>query len=318
MRTFLFEIEDIQVYEILQESLNSNELILFAGSGLSSQATTDKGLSPPQWAGLLKGMILWCVKERFISSEYGKHINELVENGFYFDAGQELQEIFKESTQLRHCLEEILLFNELKPGMAHSIIAKIPFRGYITTNYDDLIEREYSVQNRVTLNKFYERNLEGVLDAYRSKKKFILKLHGDISDPTTIVLGTRSYEKLLYFNKTYMSCLEHLVIGSSIIFIGFGVNDPDLEAVLSRVATFDGRMKRHWILLPSNKFPKLKARRLWEDKGISVIQYNIDEAHSGVVRFLENLASPSTLVKSSSKYVDKDEISEFQRTIDKI
>ena len=118
----------------------------------------------------------------------------------------------------------------------------------MTTNYDEFIEGEYRAQRGVMLLKFYERSIDAVMNAYREKKPFIFKLHGDINDIDSIILGNRSYEKLLNGDTAYRSCVESIFNMSSILFVGFGGGDPDLDRIISRVAPLDGRSKRHWML----------------------------------------------------------------------
>lgn len=311
MNTYIGEIGDMRVYEGLLRALESNELIFFAGSGFSTQAKTDDGRHPPLWKGLLKGMIDWCLSKGLLNSEDGLNIQTSVEQGFLIEAGQELQESL-EPSHLQWCLGEVILCNEAKASEAHRIIAQLPFRAYLTTNYDEFIEGEFRAQTGVTLLKFYERSIDGVLNAYRERKPFIFKLHGDITDPSSIVLGNRSYERLLYSNSIYRSCLESIFNMSSILFVGFGGSDPDLEGIISRVAALDGRSKRHWMLIPNGSFPPLKAKRMWKDKGINVIAYDPDEQHSGVAQFLHNLSNPpSVSLKGPS---DFNKIKSFERS----
>src|SRR4030095_7906339 len=121
------------------------------------------------------------------------------------------------------------------------------------------------------------------------KKPFIIKLHGDLTERKSIVLGSRAYERVLYSNNSYCRCLDTIFATASVLFVGFGASDPDLEAITSRVAAFDGHTPRHWMLLSSGSIPRLKAKRLRKDKGIRVIQYQRDETHSGLITFLKSL-----------------------------
>jgi hypothetical protein len=170
----------------------------------------------------------------------------------------------------------------------------MPFRAFLTTNYDEFIEGAFWIQRGTSLPRLYEDTIDVVMHYFREKAPFILKLHGDIGNPSSIVLGYRSYERLLYSNNAYRHCLETIVSQSSILFIGFGGSDPDLDRIIGSVAAFEGRSKRHWILVPNGALPPLKSKRLWQDNGIRVIQYPKDPTHSGVDRFLHAIAERSS------------------------
>lgn len=299
MSGFLLSADDIGVYDSLRKSLESEDLVLFAGSGLSAQAATKDGRRPPGWKRLLREMASWARETNLLEDDDQLAIAELVEKGFLIDAGQELADCLK--AQLQRCVAQIILANEAETGLAHELAASINFRAYLTTNYDGFLEDAYGRVHGVALKKFYERTLYNVMDAWRRKERFILKLHGDISDPETLILGTRSYERLMDHDEGYISCLENIISNASALFVGFGGSDPDIDGITSRVAQFDGRLRRHWMVVPQGELPPLRAKRLTLDRGIQVIEYTHDEKrdrnHEGLVRFLENLALPQPVSK---------------------
>lgn len=288
MSVYLHDINNVDIIQDIQAAIKGDRCILMAGSGLSAQASTKEGKNPPIWNKLLKDMIDWCYKQDKINEEDVPELYELVSEGFLIEAGQEIEGILSEKSLLQQCLRETLFCNDACISNAHNYIAKIPFRAYFTTNYDTLIESAISSNKGHSYQKYYEKTIDGVLESYRGNEKFILKLHGDVEDPNSIILGDRSYERLLYHNINYRYCLQTLFSMSSILFIGFGGSDPNLNGFLSNVAALDGRRSRHWMVVPEG-MPKLKAKRLLFDKGIKVIQYKLDEKHSELMKFLELL-----------------------------
>jgi hypothetical protein len=91
----------------------------------------------------------------------------------------------------------------------------------------------------------------------------------------------------------------------SILFVGFGGADPDLDGLLSKVAAFDGRRGRHWMIVPRGQFPSLKAKRLLRDRGVTIVEYNRDDTHSELVNFLETLATPLSLAGSGDSAIER-------------
>jgi SIR2-like domain len=300
---YLLSADDPQMYKVLRRSLETEELVLFAGSGLSAQAETDDGRRPPLWKGLLGQMARWACETSVLGEEDEEAIGHLIERGYFIEAGQELAERLE--TQLQRCLAAIILANEAKTGRAHELAAEINFRAYLTTNYDGFLEEAYSRLHGVALQKYYERTILNVWEAWRQREKFIFKLHGDISDPETLILGTRSYERVMGGDNLYISCLENIISNASVLFVGFGGSDPDLDSITSRVAQFDGRLKRHWMVVPQGELPVLKAKRLANDRGIRVVEYAHDKKrdakHQGLVAFLERLAQPEPVPKASDR-----------------
>ena len=311
MNTYLFGEDDVQVHERLREALNLNNLIIFAGSGLSAQATTDDGEHPPLWKGLLEGMVNWCLKKGLIDTTYPQDFLKLINGDYLTEAGQELEEILTDKSQFQQCLNDVLLCNQAKISDAHKLIVQIPFRAYLTTNYDRFIESAFLIEKGTELKSFYGRTRDGVAEAYRNHEPFIFKLHGDINDLDSIVLGSQSYEKHLHSSENEQLDLQTLFMVSSVLFIGFGGSDPNIEKIIRTVAMSDGNRKRHWMLVPAHTFPSLKMKRLWKDKGINVIQYKKDSTHSGLTNFLRKIKTPPSL--SPTPLEHRGEIKSFER-----
>jgi hypothetical protein len=293
MGGFLQRADDAVIQEALRASIEQRACILIAGSGLSSQARTADGRNPPAWKGLLNGMITWCLGRSIVDPDTATEFHKAVEMGFLIEAGQEIEEILAEPSLRQECLREVLLINDAQIGEAHELIASIPFRGYLTTNYDTYIETAYSIAYRRPINTFFENTIDSVLEEYRRERPFLLKLHGDINQRDLIILGDRSYQRLVQGDTDYRRCLQSLVSDASVLFVGFGGTDPNLDRLMAAVAAFDGRRQRHWMLMPSGGLPELKAKRLLKDRGIIIVEYERDEGHTRLVEFLRKLAARS-------------------------
>ncbi|WP_166487436.1 SIR2 family NAD-dependent protein deacylase [Geodermatophilus obscurus] len=285
---------DPWVYEQLRAVRDRHDLILFAGAGLSAQARNQDGQRPPLWRPCIEQMLAWCETEGLIASSHGDEIRELLALGFLPEAAQEIEDAVKPVSvgALQRCLAEVLLYDSAETSLAHRRAARAGFRAFITTNYDDLLETAYVRTQRKVLPKYYEDTLDNVLDSWRSRQPFILKMHGDVSRPGLLVLGNRSYERAIHTNGAFSRVVETLIGASSILFVGYGAGDPNLEGLLTRGALFDGRSKRHWLLAPAASMPALRAKRLWADKGINVVTYKGSHVH--VERFFQRLGAPVT------------------------
>lgn len=278
---------DEQVYARLSDALVRQDLILFAGAGLSAQATTPHGDTPPLWRECLEQMTLWCLREGLLSDDLASQIQESLDRGLLLEAAQELEDVAQPATALQRCLTDVLHYSTAETSRAHKAATRIRFRGFITTNYDDLIENAYVVTQRRALPRFYEDTAATMLDSWRRRQQFILKMHGDLVKPASIILGSRSYDRIMYSNEAFSRAIETIIGASSLLFVGFGGTDPNLERLLARTAIFDGRSKRHWLLTSASSMPSLRAKRLWEDKGLNIVTY--PGPHSQVITFLNRL-----------------------------
>src|SRR6185369_4160848 len=106
------------------------------------------------------------------------------------------------------------------------------------------------------------------------------------------VLGSRDYQDLLFRTPGYRQFLETLFASYTVLFVGFGGSDPNLEGVLDRLASIYSRtLDRHFILLPASRLNTTEKRRLALDRRLEVIEYEPDATHSQVGAFLSDLAN---------------------------
>jgi hypothetical protein len=119
----------------------------------------------------------------------------------------------------------------------------------------------------------------------------VFKIHGHLDRPNSVVLGSRDYQDLLFRTPGYRQFLETLFATHTVLFVGFGGADPNLDGVFDRLAAIYSRtLDRHFILLPANRLNTTEKRRLALDRRLEVIEYDADPTHSQVGAFLRELA----------------------------
>lgn len=112
--------------------------------------------------------------------------------------------------------EEITLLRELNP---HAII---------TTNYDTLMEK---------LLPKYEPII-GQEIIYQKKSTnigHILKIHGSIEEIESIVIEENDYINFLWKTDLFSSETVHLLYGTPYYFLGYSLNDKNIQSILSNV-----------------------------------------------------------------------------------
>lgn len=281
------------VPEMLIRSIRQSRCVLFAGSGLSAQALSEGGARPPTWPGLLERMIDWCTAHRVPLRAEPAELREVLARGKLLVVAQELQQSL--GGQLPSCLSDILRAGVVRPGEAHRLICETAWVAALSSNYDGLIEGAYALKSGgIVPPVFSPDGLSQALECLRSGRFFVFKVHGDLNLPGSIVLSNRDYARLLHLSPAYRSFLETLFSAYTVLFIGFGGNDPDLDGVIDKLSTlYERSIGQHFILLPEDEFSALERRRMLEDKRLDCITYRADADHSQVVEFLRALAARS-------------------------
>jgi hypothetical protein len=289
------------VPEMLLRSIRDRRCVIFAGAGLSAQAQTQAGLRLPTWAALLERMIDWCVDHRVQLRADPAEFRAVISKGRLLTVAQELQESL--GAQLNTCLAAILHSGTAQPSEAHRLVSKIGWVAALSSNYDGLIEGAYALESGGIVPPVFSVGGVGeALDCLRNNRFFVFKVHGDVNLPGSIVLSNRDYGRMLYLNPGYRSFLETIFSSYTVLFVGFGGTDPDLDGVVDRLsAIYERSIGQHFILIAEEQYSGLERRRLLEDKRLDCITYQRDPSHSQVVEFLRalsQLTAPDAEVKA--------------------
>ncbi|MDG6249831.1 SIR2 family protein [Methanocalculus sp.] len=179
----------------------------------------------------------------------------------------------------------------------HKSLAHINRIKYIiTTNYDPLFEHAYD-DNIVSIA--HDDELPGITDY--PDRTILLKIHGDLSDPESIVITSEDYRK---FDRDSIvwSKIKSLLAEYSVVFIGYSVADSNVREMLKDIY---GRLE-------SRKHPYFFIdKNVDEEKREGLNEYNlqfiemdaataIEYITNTVIQnaFVDGMKKPSLLVKS--------------------
>ena len=276
--------------EMLVRQIRQHRCVLFAGAGLSAQARLEDGAPIPTGSNLLERMIYWCLDHRVQLRAEPEEFREVLRRGRFLVVAQELQQSL--GGQLNSCLSDILFCGRTQPSEAHRLVCKIDWVAALTSNYDSLIEGAYALESGgIVPHVFSLDGINQALNLLRNGQFFVFKVHGDVNLPGSIDLGNRDYARLIYLSPAYRSFLEAIFASFTVLFVGFGGSDPDLEDVIDRLSTiYERSIGQHFILIAEDEFTALERRRLLEDKRLDCITYQRDTSHSQVTEFLRALA----------------------------
>ncbi len=300
-----FDIKNIPAELI--NSIIEGKAVAFCGAGLSIPVRRANGINLPNWKQLLTELLNHAVNDSYSVLPLKEEIKTAITENQLLMVAQELEETISRQNIIKY-LRDIFLDKNLTPTNTHSALVSIPFLGILTTNYDTLIESAYTIKNKRLPPIFTQEDLVNVSNPLKTREEFVFKIHGDINRPQTIVLNSHDYSQILFRTPSYRSFLETLFTVNTVLFIGFGLEDPDVDNLLDRMAGIYSRNNDfHYILIPKGRFNNLEKKRLALDKKILTIEYdNDDNTHSEVYEFLNHVESlTSENGKNREEYVEK-------------
>ncbi len=268
------------------ESLKCNRVVGVIGAGLSLAA----GL--PSWQRLLELLIAEC-ENQLVSFSEGDELRALLENRMFFEVAEECKSLLGNSL-FRDFMRRIFRPPNLKPSNLHRMLPNIPFRALLTTNYDCLLEQTYALvaSSPEFLPVYTQKNVAELSRIAVEERPFLLKMHGHIDDPETLILSSKDYSDLIHINPAFRAALSAIIASRVMLFIGYGLRDPDLELLLSQhVSIFNAFGQRHFALVPDPS-PVL-CRSMFRKFNVSVIPYSSKNNHMGLQVILSSLVNHS-------------------------
>ena len=127
------------------------------------------------------------------------------------------------------------IFNrwDLHPNDLHYILAMLSAKCYITTNYDLLLEK--ALGDLYGADKVAKIINDG--DISKSKVIDIIKLHGDVNDPNSIVLTYDEYLKRFEENPLLEHLIYILLSRNPILFVGYSLRDFNILPILHKISS---------------------------------------------------------------------------------
>lgn len=226
-----------------------NELIVITGAGVSVGLKTkeDPTKKLPNWKDLVTG--IYETHKAIFSDEARSDFDTLMDgadisNEYIIESAEVLCREIGDEEFFKNVISATCLEDNSK-SKVHELILSLQPKGIITFNYDK--GHENADSSRIFRSMTYDNTNEliSVLNEGFCQE-FILKAHGCVDYPTSIVLHRASYRRILTENPTYRAFFEHALTRFNALFIGFGMKDPDFDDLLQTLeVTYQGKAREH-------------------------------------------------------------------------
>ncbi|CCH89640.1 conserved protein of unknown function; Putative NAD-dependent histone deacetylase domain [Modestobacter italicus] len=158
-------------------------------------------------------------------------------------------------------------------SLAHALVAALPVREFVTTNYDPLVELAAADIGRPVRVLPFDEAAPG--------EPWLLKLHGDAAHPDSVVLTREQYLEFGDHRSALAGVLQSLLLTRHVLFVGTSMLDDDLIRIAHQVRNVlhepdDAPRRRSGTVLALAEDP-VRAR-LWERDVATVAMTSTAEA----------------------------------------
>jgi hypothetical protein len=203
---------------------------------------------------------------------------------------------------------------------AYDLLMRLPFASYVTTNFDPLLEYE---------SRKPDRNIGGIralpsLNVAEVSRRCVFYIHGYIGEGRSaadhdLVRRQSEFSSGYSDQSTLFSFLHQLLIFHPVLFIGIGLDEPQLKRVFEICRQLRREIEtqyraiapQRYILRPmefsskeiaggrpltQNRTKESEEDKLFEEIDVRVVRYDgRDRSHSGIEELLEGWCELSPL-----------------------
>lgn len=271
--------------DFLVESIARRRSVLFLGAGVSANSLSRDDRNPPTWESFLAKLIQ--IKQKKL-----------------YDIKDLLSDLLAHQDYLTAC--EIIInnignkeFNELvsdefrrpgyKPSEIHKQIYALDSRLIITPNVDKIYE-QYALaeSNSTVVVKSY--NDDSIASFLRSNDYLIIKAHGTVDDSDNMIFTQKQYANARNRYSCFYKLLDALVLTHTFIFLGCGVNDPDIKLLFEN-ANFNFYSSRpHYFVTAKDSLHSEVKRIIGSNRNLEFLVYeNQSGKHKELLYDLQSL-----------------------------
>ena len=247
--------------------------ILFLGAGVSASAEHEGTSRPKTWNEFLSEAVN-LIRDTSEKAE----VLALIEAKNYLLALQAIHQSADQS-DYQSLLRSSFNNQAHRAGDLHKAIHRLDSRIVITTNFDKIYERhcESAVNDGSGYStiSYYDESLG---DLIRTDERIIIKAHGTINNIPKMVFSRSQYHAAKKDHGRFYEILQSLLITNTCIFIGCGMDDPDISLLLEDVKIASSTTCPHYVLIRHGDQSPIKLNDWNNTYNIKALEYGTEYA----------------------------------------
>lgn len=263
----------------LIKKINEGRCFVFVGSGPSCE------LGYPSWRQLAEKTFETLLKRGCTSDlrSYQHYIDEGKYPELFRQAERDLQ---NDRSALVELLKPLLRLQKPHQDLLYETISTWPFACYLTTNFDDEIQKYL---NKLNQHFTTVRNRKEDFYVWREGVSHVIqKLHSDLNHPNELILTSADYQRVYTEDEGqfFRDKLSDVFAMFDVLIVGHSLSDPDIDYILQLAK--HKRDPRRPLYMIAADYTIADELEFLEKYNIILVQYsNSDGTHSELKRMLK-------------------------------
>ena len=269
----------------LVESIARRKCVLFLGSGVSANSKNSEGKSPATWEPFLRSVVEKC-EDRLQAQK--QEIEHLLGMKDYLMACEILVNEIGERDFGEYVASEFRRPG-YSPAEIHKVIFSLDSRIVITPNVDRIYEQYACAESNSTIvaKSYWDEDLAKFL---RTNDFLIIRAHGHVDETSKMIFTHGQYSRARNKYLSFYKLLDALILTHTFIFIGCGINDPDIQLTLENANFLYENCPPHYFIASETSMTTNLKNILERNRNLRVITYaNEDGTHTELLESLKDL-----------------------------
>lgn len=269
--------------EFLIKQIARRRAVIFIAAGVSMNSSNPTtGQRPKGWARFLEDA------SSTLAPGDKKLIKALMKKNDYLMICEILRKKLGR-TDFRRVMESEYLTPNYSKADIHEEIFKLDSRIILTPNFDKIYESyAQSIDNAIKTMKYYDDDIASTLSG---DNQIIIKTHGTIDQPDSLIFTKSEYASARIKYRLFYELLEALALTHTFLFIGAGLNDPDIRLLLEDTFFKHKSATPHYFLIGKKTIHKEEKSVIEDTTNIKFIEYSTESNHLELTESLKILVS---------------------------
>lgn len=273
----------------LIDDLAKGRCVIFLGSGISCNSQNASGKRPKAWKALLEE-----ATNLIDDARKKKVIQKCLDRYDYLMAC----ELVKDAIGDDHFND--FLRNEFQnprfmPADIHKNIFKFDAPVVITPNFDKIYDTYVTSETdgSTPILNYYSAD---IIDYIRNGKLLVLKIHGSIDESSKLIFTKKDYAKARNEYVAFYKLLEALILTKTFLFLGAGLNDPDIQLLLENNNFQYGKIRKHFFVIHDKEYSEEELNVYRSTLNLDFLKYNWNTRTKSHQDFLDSIEDLVTKV----------------------
>lgn len=283
--------------EHLIDVIARRRAVIMIGSGVSRNSTNDRGERPLSWEGFLRAraqelgdppelLNLITIRDYLTACELIKR--RLGTGNFVLRVQREYQQAaFRAADIHKHIYD-----------LDSSIVA--------SPNFDNIYETYASnvSAGSVVIKDHTSSDIASYL--HGGDTRLIIKTHGSANNPDEVIFTRFDYAEARTKHTLFYAVLKSLALTHTFLFVGCGIDDPDIRMLFEDMRFSHGRLPDHYMTTPEGEVPDEVLTVTSEMMHVTFLKYSPDNYHealtSSLLQLVEKVEDARAQIRTTGKW----------------